>query len=263
MKTDFGFNAKGVLMYGSEFPMTAWKHVVKPCWNARFLLAILAVALILAPAPALAQVGSASIGATVVDRTGGVVPNAKVILKNEASGITRDLRKDEPYLAYADFDFQVPCSTVGDCFARYLVRMREMRESLKIIAQAVENIPAGPINVGIDERTALQLVGRTFGPIPKPARMLPGFYTVEPAQDGERTVMLRRVGTIQYAAVAYHVPAGPHPDFAALARAYGAYGEVVDKTEDFAAAFERAWNAKTAALLELRVDLVQVGDAAR
>ena len=45
-----------------------------------------------------------------------------------------------------------------------------------------------------------------------------------------------------------------NPDFAALARAYGAYGEVVEKTEDFAAAFERAWNAKTAALLELRVD---------
>ncbi len=69
--------------------------------------------------------------------------------------MSRDLRKDEPYLAYADFDFKVPCSTVGDCFARYLVRMHEMRESLKIITQAVENIPAGPINVGIDERTAL------------------------------------------------------------------------------------------------------------
>jgi acetolactate synthase-1/2/3 large subunit len=45
-----------------------------------------------------------------------------------------------------------------------------------------------------------------------------------------------------------------NPDFAALARAYGAYGEVVTKTEDFAAAFERAWSADTAALLELRID---------
>jgi acetolactate synthase-1/2/3 large subunit len=44
------------------------------------------------------------------------------------------------------------------------------------------------------------------------------------------------------------------PDFAALARAYGAHGEAVEKTEDFEAAFERAWNAKTAALLELRID---------
>ena len=69
--------------------------------------------------------------------------------------MTRDLRKDEPYLAYADFDFNVCCATAGDCFARYYVRMAEMRESLKIVAQAIENIPAGPVNVGVDERTTL------------------------------------------------------------------------------------------------------------
>ena len=45
-----------------------------------------------------------------------------------------------------------------------------------------------------------------------------------------------------------------NPDFAALARAYGLHGEVVEKTADFAEAFERAWNAKTASLLELRID---------
>jgi NADH-quinone oxidoreductase subunit D len=72
-----------------------------------------------------------------------------------ASGVTRDLRKDEPYLAYGDLDFQVCCATAGDCFARYYVRMAEMRESLKILTQAIENIPAGPINVGVDERTTL------------------------------------------------------------------------------------------------------------
>jgi NADH-quinone oxidoreductase subunit D len=72
-----------------------------------------------------------------------------------ASGVTRDLRKDEPHLAYADFDFQICCATAGDCFARYLVRMAEMRESLKIVEQAIENLPSGPVNVGIDERTTL------------------------------------------------------------------------------------------------------------
>jgi NADH-quinone oxidoreductase subunit D len=72
-----------------------------------------------------------------------------------ASGVTRDLRKDEPYLAYADFDFQVPCMTTGDCYARYLVRMIEMRESMKIVSQALDNLPSGPVDVGIDERTAL------------------------------------------------------------------------------------------------------------
>ncbi|MGC1276386.1 MAG: NADH dehydrogenase (quinone) subunit D [Planctomycetaceae bacterium] len=67
-----------------------------------------------------------------------------------ASGVVRDLRKDEPYLAYPDFDFRVVCATAGDCYARFLVRMDEMLESIKIIEQAVECIPAGPINVGLD-----------------------------------------------------------------------------------------------------------------
>ena len=67
--------------------------------------------------------------------------------------MTRDLRKDEPYLAYRDFDFKVCCAEAGDCYARYLVRMAEMRESLKIVDQAIENLPAGPVNVG-DRRSA-------------------------------------------------------------------------------------------------------------
>jgi NADH-quinone oxidoreductase subunit D len=64
-----------------------------------------------------------------------------------ASGVVRDLRKDDPYLAYKDLDFQVVCSRGGDCYARYLLRMREMLESVKIIEQALENLPAGPVNV--------------------------------------------------------------------------------------------------------------------
>src|SRR6185437_335247 len=58
-----------------------------------------------------------------------------------ASGVTRDLRKDEPYLAYKDFDFQVCCSNVGDCFARYLVRMAEMRESRKSSPRPLRTFP--------------------------------------------------------------------------------------------------------------------------
>jgi len=57
-------------------------------------------------------------------------------------------------LAYADFDFQIPCMNTGDCFARYLVRMEEMKQSLRIIEQAIENLPSGPVNVGIDQRVA-------------------------------------------------------------------------------------------------------------
>jgi NADH-quinone oxidoreductase subunit D len=82
-----------------------------------------------------------------------------------ASGVTRDLRKDEPYLSYADFDFHVCCARDGDCFARYLVRMAEMAESLKIVQQAVENLPPGPVNVGIDQRVALPDKRQVFSTI--------------------------------------------------------------------------------------------------
>ncbi|MEK6234882.1 MAG: NADH dehydrogenase (quinone) subunit D [Planctomycetales bacterium] len=82
-----------------------------------------------------------------------------------ASGVTRDLRKDEPYLSYEDFDFQVCCATEGDCLARYLVRAAEMRESLKIIEQAVENLPSGPVSVDVGERTALPDKNQVYGTI--------------------------------------------------------------------------------------------------
>jgi NADH-quinone oxidoreductase subunit D len=72
-----------------------------------------------------------------------------------ASGVVRDLRKDEPYLAYKDFDFQVVCSKAGDCMARYLVRMDEMLESIKIIGQAIENLPSGPVNVDVNNKVTL------------------------------------------------------------------------------------------------------------
>lgn len=98
-----------------------------------------------------------------VDRTKGVgVLSKEEALRRSAtgpiaraSGITRDLRKDQPYLAYADFDFKVCCAKAGDCFARYYVRMAEIRESLKIVSQAVENLPSGPSDIGISQRATL------------------------------------------------------------------------------------------------------------
>jgi NADH-quinone oxidoreductase subunit D len=72
-----------------------------------------------------------------------------------ASGVVRDLRKDEPYLAYKDLDFKVICATAGDCYARYLVRMEEMLESLKIVQQALENLPSGPVNIGVNSKDVL------------------------------------------------------------------------------------------------------------
>jgi NADH-quinone oxidoreductase subunit D len=63
-----------------------------------------------------------------------------------ASGLAYDVRKAFPYSSYDEFQFDVPTQTAGDCFARYQVRIAEMRESMKIVRQAMEKVPAeGPI----------------------------------------------------------------------------------------------------------------------
>ena len=67
-----------------------------------------------------------------------------------------------------------------------------------------------------DETKALELIDQYFGPIPKPTRKLDHTYTEEPAQDGERTVMLRRVGDLGLVGAVYHIPAGAHPDMVPL-----------------------------------------------
>jgi NADH-quinone oxidoreductase subunit D len=61
------------------------------------------------------------------------------------SGVKYDVRKVEPYGAYADLDFEIPTLEEGDCYARFLVRFEEMKQSIRIIRQALEKIPKGPI----------------------------------------------------------------------------------------------------------------------
>ncbi len=62
------------------------------------------------------------------------------------SGVNYDIRRLEPYSSYEDFDFKVPVEPEGDCYARYRVRMVEFRESIKIVRQALDGLPAGPIS---------------------------------------------------------------------------------------------------------------------
>ena len=62
-----------------------------------------------------------------------------------ASGVEYDVRKVEPYGAYADLDFEIPTSKEGDSYARFLVRFEEMKQSISIIRQALKRIPKGPI----------------------------------------------------------------------------------------------------------------------
>jgi NADH-quinone oxidoreductase subunit D len=64
-----------------------------------------------------------------------------------ACGVAWDLRKAQPYDCYADMDFDIPVGKHGDCYDRYLVRMYELRESLKIIRQCLQKMPAGPVKV--------------------------------------------------------------------------------------------------------------------
>ena len=71
-----------------------------------------------------------------------------------STGAPRDLRKDTPYLAYAELDFEVPVGINGDNYDRYYVRMREMDESLHMIRQLVDMLPDGPISVD-DRRCTL------------------------------------------------------------------------------------------------------------
>jgi NADH-quinone oxidoreductase subunit D len=63
-----------------------------------------------------------------------------------ASGVNFDLRRDDPYSSYEDFEFKVPVETEGDCHARYRVRMVEFRESIRIVRQALDRLPDGPIS---------------------------------------------------------------------------------------------------------------------
>jgi NADH-quinone oxidoreductase subunit D len=72
-----------------------------------------------------------------------------------ASGVTCDLRKDAPYLVYRDLDFEVPYAVEGDSWARFIVRMEEMRQSCRIITQALKQLPGGPVNVPIAEKFPL------------------------------------------------------------------------------------------------------------
>jgi NADH-quinone oxidoreductase subunit D len=63
-----------------------------------------------------------------------------------ASGVAYDVRKDRPYLGYETYDFDVPVGEHGDVYDRYLVRMEEMRQSMRILHQALDRLPEGPVN---------------------------------------------------------------------------------------------------------------------
>jgi NADH:ubiquinone oxidoreductase subunit D len=76
------------------------------------------------------------------------------------SGLDFDLRRAAPYSSYQDFDFKVPVEAAGDCYARYRVRMVEFRESIRIVRQALDGLPEGPIS----SRPGVKSVGQVRVP---------------------------------------------------------------------------------------------------
>jgi NADH-quinone oxidoreductase subunit D len=71
-----------------------------------------------------------------------------------AAGVDYDVRKDHPYSIYGDLEFDVPVGTTGDCYDRYLCRLEEMRQSIKILRQCIANLPDGP-HMSSDPRVAM------------------------------------------------------------------------------------------------------------
>ena len=98
------------------------------------------------------------------------------------SGVPRDVRKDEPYAAYDELEFNVPLGSRGDTYDRYLIRMDEFRESIRLIRQAVEGLPEGPI-MGKVPRLLKPPAGETYHAIESPKGEL-GYFIVS---DGKST----------------------------------------------------------------------------
>ncbi|MCH7225643.1 NADH dehydrogenase (quinone) subunit D [Haloferula sp. A504] len=87
----------------------------------------------------------------------GVIPKKDAIAWGitgpnlRGSGVARDLRKDNPYLGYETYDFDVPVADEGDCYSRYQIRMEEMRQSIRICRQVLDTMPDGPVNLAHDK----------------------------------------------------------------------------------------------------------------
>ena len=98
------------------------------------------------------------------------------------SGVYRDVRKDEPYAAYDELEFDVPLGTRGDTYDRYLIRLEEFRQSIGLIRQALDGLPEGPI-MGKVPRLIKPKAGETYHAIESPKGEL-GYFIVS---DGRAT----------------------------------------------------------------------------
>jgi NADH-quinone oxidoreductase subunit D len=93
-----------------------------------------------------------------------------------ASGVKWDLRKNDPYSVYDRFEFDIPTGEAGDCYDRYRVRIEEMRQSIRIIEQAIKQVPAGPYRADVPQ-VIRPAAGDAYAHIEGPKGEL-GYYIV-------------------------------------------------------------------------------------
>jgi NADH-quinone oxidoreductase subunit D len=110
-----------------------------------------------------------------------------------ASGINYDVRKAFPHFAYDQVDFEVPLGERGDNYDRYLVRMEEMRQSIRIIRQVMREIPGGPINVDAEGRVMESFDMVDQAKLGKTAGFRQVITTVDPTMDGMQKPFHERI----------------------------------------------------------------------
>jgi NADH-quinone oxidoreductase subunit D/NADH-quinone oxidoreductase subunit C/D len=94
-----------------------------------------------------------------------------------ASGVAYDVRRADPYSIYDRFQFDVPTRANGDIYDRYMIRIEEMRQSLRILQQAVHDLPGGEIQTGKAQYQVRVPAGESYGRVENPKGEL-GFYII-------------------------------------------------------------------------------------
>ena len=110
-----------------------------------------------------------------------------------ASGVDYDVRKDFPYHVYDRFDFEIPIGERGDSYDRYLVRMEEMRQSIRIIEQALDTLPEGPTNVDTEGQVIEPYLMADLGKIGKTSGLIHNEVLIEPTQEGSQNKFRDRI----------------------------------------------------------------------
>jgi NADH-quinone oxidoreductase subunit D/NADH-quinone oxidoreductase subunit C/D len=137
----------------------------------------------------------------------GVLPAEKAIAYSaagpvlRASGVPYDVRRAEPYGIYDRFNFDVAVRYGGDVYDRYLIRVDEMKQSLRIVQQAVDQLPEGPIQTGKAQYQVRVPAGEAYGRVENPKGEL-GFYVISTGKPNPWRYHIRAPSFINLTALA-------------------------------------------------------------